>query len=142
MSKARIIFPVKYSEWVSNLVLVRKTTGKIRLCVDFRTLNIASIKYHFPLPNMEMILQHVSRSHMMSSLGGFYGYNQIKVKRKDKYKTIFITPWGTFAYERMPFGFSNVGATFQRDMKIDFDDLFDKIIQIYLDDLTVYSKNR
>jgi hypothetical protein len=141
MLKAGIIFPVKYSEWVSNLVLIRKTTGQIRLCVDFCTLNRASIKYHFSLPNMEMILQQVSRSHMMSSLGGFYGYNQIKVKRTDKYKTTFITPWGTFAYERMPFGLSNAGATFQRDMKIYFDDLFNKIIQIYLDELTVYSKN-
>jgi hypothetical protein len=54
--KARIIFLVKYSEWVSNLVPIQKTTGQIRLCIDFRTLNWASIKYHFPLPNMEMIL--------------------------------------------------------------------------------------
>jgi hypothetical protein len=58
--KARIIFPVKYFEWVSNLVPVRKTTGQIRLCVDFRALNRASIKDHFPLPNMEMILQQVA----------------------------------------------------------------------------------
>jgi hypothetical protein len=55
--KAQIIFPVKYSEWVSNMVLVRKKTGKIRLCVDFRALNRASVKDNFPLPNMEMILQ-------------------------------------------------------------------------------------
>jgi hypothetical protein len=54
--KAGIIFPVKYSEWVSNLIPIRKTTGQIRLCVDFHALNRASIKYHFPLPNMEMIL--------------------------------------------------------------------------------------
>ena len=55
--KAQIIFPIKYSEWVSNLVPVWKTNGQIKLCVDFRALNRASIKYHFPLPNMEMILQ-------------------------------------------------------------------------------------
>jgi hypothetical protein len=78
---------------------------------------------------------------MMCLLDGFYGYNQIKVKREDKYKTTFITRWGTFAYECMPFGLSNAGATFQRAMKKDFDDLIDNIIQIYLDDLTVYSKN-
>jgi hypothetical protein len=50
--------------------------------------------------------------------------------------------WGTFSYECMHFGLSNVGATFQRDIQIDFDDLIGKIIQIYLDELTVYSKNR
>ena len=77
---------------------------------------------------------------MISLLDGFSGYNQIKVKREDKYKTTFINRWGTFSYERMPFGLSNAGATFQRAMQIFFDDLIGKIIHIYLDDLTVYSK--
>jgi hypothetical protein len=53
---------------------------------------------------------------MMSLLDGFSGYNQIKVKRIDMYKTTFTTRWGTFAYERMHFGLSNAGATFQRAM--------------------------
>jgi hypothetical protein len=77
---------------------------------------------------------------MMSLLDDFSGYNQIKVKRADKYKTTFITHWGTFYYECITFGLSNAGATFQRAMQIDFDDLIGKIIQIYLDDLTMYSK--
>jgi hypothetical protein len=79
---------------------------------------------------------------MMSLLDGFSGYNQIKVKGAEKYKTTFITRWGNFAYECMPFGLSNAGATFQRAMQINFDNLIGKIIQIYLDDLTVYSKIR
>jgi hypothetical protein len=58
--KVGIIFPVKYLEWVSNLVVVQKKNGQIRLCVDFHALNRASIKDHFPLPNMEMILQQVT----------------------------------------------------------------------------------
>jgi hypothetical protein len=78
---------------------------------------------------------------MMSLLDGFSRYNQIKVKMIDRYKTTFTTRWGTFAYEHIPFGLSNAGATFQRDMQIDFDDLISKIIQIYIDDVTVYSKN-
>jgi hypothetical protein len=89
--KAGIIFLIKYSEWVSNLVPVRKTTSHIRLCIDFCALNRASIKEHSPLPNMEMILQQVAGSQMMSLLDSFSGYNQIKVKREDKYKTTFIT---------------------------------------------------
>jgi hypothetical protein len=126
--KGGIIFPVKYYEWVSNLVPVWKTIGQIKLCIDFRSLNRASIKYHFPLPNMEMVLQQVVGSQMMSLLDGFSSYNKIKEKRVDKYKTIFITHWGTVAYERMPFGLSNAGATFQRAMQIDFDNLIGKII--------------
>jgi hypothetical protein len=140
--KVGIIFLVKYSEWVSNLVPVRKTTSQIRLCIDFHALNRASIKDHFPLPNMEMILQQVAGSHMMSLLDGFSSYNQIKVKMANKYKTMFIIRWGIFTYERMPFGLSSAGVTFQRAMKIAFDDLIGKIIQIYLDDLIVYSKNQ
>jgi hypothetical protein len=79
---------------------------------------------------------------MMSLLDEFSGYNQIKVKMADKYKTTFITRWGTFSYEHMNFGLLNAGSTFQRDIQIDFDDLIGKIIQIYLDDLMVYSKIR
>jgi ribonuclease HI len=60
--KAQIIFLVKYSEWVSNLVLIHKTTGHIRLIIDFCALNRANIKDHFPFPNMEMILQQVTGS--------------------------------------------------------------------------------
>jgi hypothetical protein len=90
---------------------------------------------------MEMILQQVSWSQMISLLDSFSGYNQIKVKRTNKYKTTFITCWDTFAYDCVPFGLSNVGATFQRAIQIAFDDLISKIIQIYLDDLIVYSKN-
>jgi hypothetical protein len=124
------------------LAPVQKETRQIRLCDYFCALNRSSVKYHFPLPNMEMILQQVAGSQMMSLLDGFSGYNQIKVKRIDKYKATFITCWGTFTYECMPFGLFNVGVTFKRAMQIDFDDLIGKIIQIYLDDLTVYSKNR
>jgi hypothetical protein len=79
---------------------------------------------------------------MMSLLDGFSSYNQIKVKRTDKYKTTFIIHWGTFYYEHMPFVLSNPVATFQIAMQISFDDLIGKIIHTYLDDLTVYSKNR
>jgi hypothetical protein len=138
--KDGIIFP--FSEWFSNLVPVRKETVQIQLCIDFCALNRDSIKDNFPLPNMEMILQQVAGSQMMFLLDGFFRYNQIKVKRIDRYKTTFTTRWGTFSYEHMPFVLSNAGATFQRAMQIAFEDLISKIIQVYLDDLFVYSKDR
>jgi hypothetical protein len=140
--KAQIIFPVKYYEWVSNLVPVRKKNGNIRLCVDLRALNRASTKDNFSLPNMEMILQEVVGSQIMSLLDGFSGYNQIRIKRDDKYKITFTTRWGTFSYEHMSFGLSNAGVAFQRAMQTTFNNLISNIIQVYLDDLTVYSKNQ
>ena len=88
--KAGIIFPVKYSEWVSNLVPIRKAIGHIRLCVDFHAVKRAIMIGYSPFPNIEMILQQVAGSQMTSILDGFSGYNQIKVKREDKYKPTLL----------------------------------------------------
>ncbi|KAH9291368.1 hypothetical protein KI387_043443, partial [Taxus chinensis] len=79
---------------------------------------------------------------MLSMLDGFSGYNQIEVSPEDQFKTAFTTPWGTFAYSRMPFGLTNAGATFQRAMDFAFKGMMGKVIVVYLDDLTVFSKRR
>jgi len=110
--KAKIIFPVRHSHWVSNLVPVRKKNGEIRVCIDFKNLNRSCLKDNFPLPPMEHILQSISGTTMMSFLDGFYGYNKILVYANDRLKTIFRTKWGTYAYQKMPFGLINVGVTF------------------------------
>ena len=73
---ARIIFKVRHSEWVSNLVPVRKKFGEIRLCVDFRNLNRASDKDNYAVPPMEQLLQMVSGSKLFLLLDGFSGYNK------------------------------------------------------------------
>ena len=101
---ARIIFKVRHSEWVSNLVPVRKNSGEIRLYVDFRNLNRASDKDNYPIPPMEQLLQMVSGSELLSLLDGFSGYNQVLVAEEDRLKITFRTKWGTFAYRRMPLG--------------------------------------
>ena len=103
---------LRYSEWVANLVPVRKKNGEIRLCVDFRNLNRASLKDNYPLPKMDHILQKVVGASRMSMMDGFFGYNQVAVLPEDQKKTAFTTPWGTFMYARMPFGLINAGATF------------------------------
>lgn len=136
-----IVFPIKHTSWVSNLVPIRKKNGEIRLYVDFRDLNRASLKYHYPLPSMEQILQVVAGSERFSFLDGYSGYNQILVKEKDQYKTLFTTKWGTMAYKRIPFGLSNTSATFQWAMDVAFQNLIQKFMLVYLDDITVYSKN-
>ena len=73
-------------------------------------------------------------------LDGFSGYNQILVHPKDKEKTAFTTPWGTFMYSKMPFGLMNAGATFQRAMNIVFSEERDGFFVIYMDDITVFPK--
>jgi hypothetical protein len=92
---------------------VRKKNGEIRLCADFRNLNRISKKDNYPLSKMEHIFQRVTRATRMSRIDGFSGYNNISVLPKDREKTTFTTPWGTFMYAKIPFGLMNVGATFQ-----------------------------
>ena len=91
---------------------------------------------------MENLLQSLTSAGMLSMLDGFSGYNQVRKKKEDREKTTFTTPWGTFEYIRMPFGLLNAGSTFQRAMDQGFDDLIGKIIAIYQDDITAFSKER
>jgi hypothetical protein len=139
---AKIIFPIRSTQWVSNLVPVRKKSGEIQLCVDFRNLSRASDKYNYPVPPMEQILQQVFGSERLSLLDGFLGYNPVFMSPPDQLKTTFRTPWGTYSYRKMPFGLINVGATFQRAMDIAFRGLINQFIVFYLDDVTVFSKNK
>ena len=127
MLDAKISFKVRHSKWVSNLVPVRKKSGEIRLCVDFRNLNRASDKDNYPVPPMEQLLQMVSGSDLFSLLDVFSSYNQLLVAEEDRLKTTFRTKWGTFAYSRMPFGLINTGATFQRAMDIAFHSLMAEV---------------
>jgi len=137
---AKIIVPIRFSNWLANLVPVRKKNGEIRICIDFRNLNKASLKDNYPLPKMDFILQNIVGSQRMSMLDGFSGYNQILVHPDDQEKIAFTTPWGTFMYAKMPFGLMNAGATFQRAMDIAFAEEKDKSVVVYLDDITVFSK--
>jgi predicted MarR family transcription regulator len=82
LKKVGIIYPVRHFEWLSNHVIVRKKTGEIRMCDDFRDLNKERIKDNIPLPNMEFLLQQVTGSVCMSMLDGFSGYNQVLGVRK------------------------------------------------------------
>src|SRR5271156_1302278 len=140
LKDARIIQPIRHSTWVSNLVPVIKKNGDIRLCVDFRKLNIASLKDNYSLPNMEAMLHKVTGCELLSMMDGFSGYNQVLVKESEQYKTAFTTPWGTYVYIRMPFGLINAGATFQRAMDVAFKEFIDLFMVVYQDDLTAYSK--
>jgi hypothetical protein len=137
---AQIIVPLRYSDWVANLVPVRKKNGEIRLRVDFKNLKRSSKEDNYPLPNMEHILQRVTGASMISMIDDFSGYNQSSLLHEDREKTIFTTPWGTFMYAKMPFGLMNAGETFQRAMDITFIGERNKFVVIYLDDITVFSR--
>ena len=79
---------------------------------------------------------------MLSLLDSFFWYNQVLVSTADQLKNTFRTPWGTYAYRKMPFGLINVGATFQREVDTSFRGLINHSVIVYLDGVTMFSKNR
>lgn len=87
-----IIVPLRFLDWVTNLVLVRKENGEIRFCVDFRHLNRCSLKGIYPLPKMDHILQRVVRDKRISVIDGLSRYNQVAVHDGDKENTTFTSP--------------------------------------------------
>ena len=99
------------------------------------------MKDNYPLPKMDHILQKVVGAEIISMIDGFSGYNQIKVLPKDQEKTDFTTPWSTFMYAKMLLGLMNAGATFQCAMVIDFVEENEKVMVVYMDDITIYSRS-
>ncbi|GFZ12049.1 hypothetical protein Acr_23g0004340 [Actinidia rufa] len=153
---AGIIYPISNSKWVNptpvvpkksgvtvvknehnDLVLTRIQTGW-EMCIDYRKLNAATRKDHFPLPFLDQVLERVAGQAFYYFLDDYFGYNQIEVALKDQDKTTFTCPLGTYAYRRMPFGLCNSPATFQRCMISIFSDMVEKILEVFMDDFSVY----
>src|SRR3954466_15614736 len=128
-----------YPPWVANFLPVPKKDGKVRTCVDYRDLIIASPKDDFPLPHIDVLVDNTAEFSVFSFMDGFSSYNQIKMAPEDMEKTTFITPWGTFCYKVMPFELKNAGATYQRAMTTLFHDMMHKEIEVYVDDMIAKS---
>ncbi|RVW13543.1 Retrovirus-related Pol polyprotein from transposon 17.6 [Vitis vinifera] len=115
--------------------------GGWRVCIDYRRLNSVTRKDHFPLPFMDQVLERVSGHPFYCFLDGYSGYFQIEIDLEDQEKTTFTCPFGTFAYRRMPFGLCNAPATFQRCMLSIFSDMVERIMEVFMDDITVYGSS-
>ena len=124
----------------NELIPTRTVTGW-RVCIDYRKLNTATRKDHFPLPFIDQMLDRLAGHPHFCFLDGYSGYNQIAIAHEDQEKTTFTCPYGTFAFRRMPFGLCNAPATFQRCMMSIFLDLVEEIMEIFMDDFTVYGSS-
>ena len=100
---------------MNELIPTRTVTGW-RVCIDYRKLNNATRKDHFPLPFIDQMLDRLARHPHFCFLDGYSGYNQIAIAPEDQEKTTFTCPFGTFSFRRMPFGLCNAPGTFQRCM--------------------------
>ena len=127
------------SDYASPIVLVRKKSGTLRLCVDYRQLNAKTRRDAYPLPRIEETLDALGGAKYFSTIDLASAYNQVEVEPADRHKTAFITPMGLYEYNRMPFGLNNAPATFQRLMQNIFRDDLLRVLLVYLDDIVVYS---
>ena len=109
-----------------------------RVCIDYRRLNEVTRNDHFPLPFMDQLLERISGQLYYCFLDGYSSYFQIEIAIEDQEKTTFTYLFGTYAYKRMPFNPCNTPTTFQRCMLSIFSDLEERIMEIYMDDITVY----
>ncbi|GJU19889.1 reverse transcriptase domain-containing protein [Tanacetum coccineum] len=121
----------------NELIPTRLVTGW-RVCIDYRKLNDATRKDHFPLPFMDQMLERLAGNEFYCFLDGFSGYFQIPIDPQDQEKTTFTCPYGTFAYRRMPFGLCNAPGTFQRCMMAIFHDMIEKTMEVFMDDFSVF----
>lgn len=142
---ARFIYPKLHSEWVSPIMVVPKKPGpdgkaKIRVCWDYRKLNDATLKDHFPLPFTDIVLDIVAGHELYSFMHGYSGFNQVWIKQTDQLKTAFIMEWKMHAFNRMPFGLCNAPAMFQPLMVNIFHDFLRRFLEIFIDDFAVFGK--
>ncbi|KAD5802901.1 hypothetical protein E3N88_14261 [Mikania micrantha] len=145
---AGLIYPISDSAWVSPVQVVPKKRGMTvivnekkelipsrtvtgwRVCIDYRRLNDATRKDHFPLPFIDQMLERLSGQQFYCFFDGFSGYFQIPIAPEDQEKTTFTCPYGTFAYRRMPFGLCNAPATFQGCMVAIFQDMIETSMEM------------
>ncbi|KAL5538589.1 hypothetical protein UlMin_045511 [Ulmus minor] len=156
---AGIIYPISDSAWVSpihcvpkkggitvvenennELIPTRTVTGW-RVRIDYRKLNDATRKDHFPLPFIDQMLERLAGHAYYCFLDRYSGYNQIAIAPEDQDKTTFTCPYGTFAYRRMSFGLCNAPATFQRCMMAIFSDMVEKFIEVFMDDFSIFGNS-
>ena len=150
-----VIYPISDSSWVSPVQVVPKkgrttvirtennillpsitVTGR-RICIDYRKLNKATRKDHFPFPFLDQNLDRLASHEYYCFLDGFSSYNQIAIALEDQEKTTFTCPYNTFAFRLMPFGLCNASDTFQRCMMALFLDMVEKTIEVFMDDFSV-----
>ena len=129
------------SPWAAPLVPVRKKSGSLRLCIDFRALNEVTRKDSFPLPNIADAVGQFIDNEYFSSLDLMAGYHQIEVEESSREKTAFSTGDNLYQFRRMPFGVTNGPATFSRLVAIVLSGIPFDVAQAYLDDIIVAGKS-
>ncbi|QRW25063.1 Transposon Tf2-7 polyprotein [Rhizoctonia solani] len=136
-----LIRPSK-SKYGSPVHFVNKKNGKRRMVVDYRSLNANTVKNAYPLPLIQSLIEKLRGAKYFSTIDLKSGYNLVRIKEGDEWKTAFKTKYGLFEYLVMPFGLCNAPAAFQHFMNEIFRDILDVYVVVYLDDILIFSESR
>ena len=136
---ANIIKPSS-SPFASPIVLVRKKTGQLRLCIDYRAVNARTIRDSYTVPKIEDLLRTLTGAQYFSSMDLSKAYYQVPLTERAKKISAFITPLGLYEFERLSFGMVNAPSTFQRLMEKCFQDMNLSELIVFLDDVLVHGK--
>ncbi|KAL0374129.1 UNVERIFIED_CONTAM: Retrovirus-related Pol polyprotein from transposon gypsy [Sesamum radiatum] len=139
LREAGYVSEVQYTDWLANVVVVPKASGKWRMCTDFTDLNKACPKDPYPLPRIDLLVDSTAGYELFSMMDAYQGYHQIFMAEEDRIKTSFITDQGIYCYNVMPFGLKNAGATYQRLVNQMFKDQIGTSMEVYVDDMLVKS---
>jgi hypothetical protein len=128
------------SPWGCPALFVNKKDNSLRLCVDYRSLNMVTIKNKYPLPRIDILFDQLARAKVFSKIDLCSGYHQIKIKPSDVPKTAFSTRYGLYEYLVMSFGLTNTPAYFMYLVNSVFMPELDKFNVVFIDDILIYSK--
>ena len=128
------------SPWASRLVLVTKPDGSTRVCVDYRGVNSVTITDAYPTPRIEHVLERLNGNIFFSTFDCEKGYYQVGMTERTKNVSAFVCPFGQYRWTKMPFGFKNAPAVFQRLMDLILSGLSWECCMVFFDDIVVYSK--
>ena len=138
MLDAGIVRP-STSPWSSPPVLVRKQDDTLRYDCDFRLLNNVTVGNNYPIPVISDCLDYLQGNQVFTKLDAASGFWMIPMEEEDAPKTAFMTRYGLFEWTRMPFGLKNAPSTFSAAAHSLFEDLLNRIVVCYLDDIIIPS---
>jgi hypothetical protein len=129
------------SPWGCSALFVEKKDKELRLCVDYRPLNVVTIKNKYPLPRIDIMFDQLVGTQVFSKIDLRSGYHQIKICAEDIPKTTFTTRYGLFEYLIMSFGLTNALAHFMYLMNSVFMSELDKFVMLFIDAILIYSRS-
>jgi hypothetical protein len=130
------------SPWGCPAIFVKKKDGTLRMCVDYRPLNVVTIKNKYPLPRIDTLFDHLAGAKVFTKIDLHSGYHQIKIRPQDIPKTAFATRYELYEYLIMSFRLTNAPAFFMYLMNSVFMPELDRFVVVFIDDILIYSKNK